>query len=153
VEVGVGLAAGLAGWLGVLAAVLAIGGLLTLLGERWLLPTQPPAIVPWIVGLPVGLRLGLSLSAGLFEELFFRAFLQPRAGVTLSTACFVLAHAAYEQPLMLVAVSLLSLVFAGLLAWRRSVWAAVVAHALFDAVQLLMVVPLALEALEGTSPR
>ncbi|MGH9465417.1 MAG: lysostaphin resistance A-like protein [Thermoanaerobaculia bacterium] len=148
-EVGVGLAAGAAGWLGVLVALLAIGGLATLLGERSLLPTEPPPVVPWIAGLPVGLRLAVSLSAGLFEELFFRAFLQPRLGVVLSSAAFVLAHAAYEQPMMLIGVSLLSLLFAGLLAWRGAVWAAVVAHTLFDAVQLLVVVPLALELLEA----
>ncbi len=152
-EAGVGLAAGLAGWLGVLVVLLAIGGLLTLLGERSLLPTEPPAVVPWIATLPVGLRLAVSASAGLFEELFFRAFLQPRVGVALSSAGFVVAHAAYEQPMMLVGVSLLSLLFAGLLAWRGSVWAAVVAHAVFDAVQLLVVVPLALEALDAGGAR
>jgi membrane protease YdiL (CAAX protease family) len=151
-EVGVGLAAGVAGWLGVLVALLAIGGLLTLLGERSLLPTEPPAVVPWIAALPVGLRLGVSVSAGVFEELFFRAFLQPRVGVALSSAGFVLAHVAYEQPMMLIGVSLLSLLFAALLAWRRSVWAAIVAHTLFDAVQLLVVVPLALEFLESGAP-
>ena len=148
-----GLAAGVAGWLGVLVALLAIGGLLTLLGEGSLLPTEPPAVVPWIAALPVGLRLGVSVSAGVFEELFFRAFLQPRVGVALSSAGFVLAHVAYEQPMMLIGVSLLSLLFAALLAWRRSVWAAIVAHTLFDAVQLLVVVPLALELLESSPGR
>jgi hypothetical protein len=31
--------------------------------------------------------------------------------------------------------------------WRRSIWAAVTAHATFDAIQLLWVVPAALDAL------
>jgi membrane protease YdiL (CAAX protease family) len=79
------------------------------------------------------------------EEAFFRGFLQPRAGIALSTGLFVLAHAGYEQPLMLVGITLLSLLFAFLVRWRQNIWPAVVAHAVFDAVQLLIVVPTALE--------
>ncbi len=149
-ELGIGAAAGVVGWLAVLAALLGLGGLLTLLGEGHLLPTELPAVIPWLAGLPVAMRLGVSLSAGLCEELFFRAFLQPRLGIALSSACFVLAHVAYEQPIMLVGVSFLSLLFAWLLAWRRSIWAAVVAHALFDTVQLLVIVPLALKFLDSS---
>ncbi len=50
---------------------------------------------------------------------------------------------------MLIGVTLLSLLFALLVRWRQSVWAAVVAHAVFDAVQLLIVVPMALEFAPG----
>ena len=61
---------------------------------------------------------------------------------------FVLAHANYEQPLMLVGVGILSLIFALLVRWRQNIWAAVAAHTVFDAIQLLVVVPLALEFIE-----
>ncbi len=48
---------------------------------------------------------------------------------------------------MLVGITLLSLLFALLVRWRQSIWAAVAAHTLFDAVQLLVVVPTALDYL------
>jgi membrane protease YdiL (CAAX protease family) len=153
-ELGIGLAAGVGGWLVVLGVMVALGSLIWMLGGRELLPERPPALIPWLAGLPVATRLAVSASAGLVEEAFFRGFLQPRVGIPLSTALFVLAHAGYEQPLMLVGVTLLSLLFALLVRWRQSIWAAVVAHAVFDAVQLLIVVPMALEfapAAEGES--
>lgn len=143
-EIGIGLAAGVGGWLAVLGVMVALGSLVWWLGGRELLPDRPPALIPWLAGLPVWMRLAVSLSAGVVEEAFFRGFLQPRVGVSLSTALFVLAHAGYEQPLMLVGVTLLSLLFALLVRWRQSVWAAIAAHAVFDAVQLLIVVPTAL---------
>lgn len=148
-ELGIGLAAGVGGWLVVLGALVATGSLLWALGGREMLPERPPAMIPWLAGLPVWVRLAVSLSAGLVEEAFFRGFLQPRVGISLSTALFVLAHAGYQQPLMLLGVTLLSLLFALLVRWRQSIWAAVVAHAVFDAVQLLIVVPMALEMAPG----
>ncbi len=149
VEIGLGAAAGVAAWLGVLAVLVILGLLITTLGGADVLPQEPPAIVPWMVGLPVAVRLALSASAGIFEELFFRGFLQPRSGVLFSTVLFVLAHAGYQQPLMLVGVTLLSLIFAFLVRWRQSIWAAVVAHAVFDALQLTVVIPRAIDLLES----
>lgn len=144
-ELGIGAAAGIAGWLMVLGVMVSLGSLIWALGGEELLPDRPPALIPWLAGLPVAMRLAVSVSAGVVEEAFFRGFLQPRVGITMSTALFVLAHASYEQPLMLVGVTLLSLLFALLVHWRQSIWAAVVAHAVFDAVQLLIVVPTTLE--------
>ena len=148
-ELGIGAAAGIGGWLMVLGVMVALGSLIWALGGEELLPDQPPALIPWLAGLPVAMRLAVSVSAGVVEEAFFRGFLQPRVGITMSTALFVLAHASYEQPLMLVGVTLLSLLFALLVRWRQSIWAAVVAHTVFDAVQLLIVVPTALELAPG----
>ena len=144
-ELGIGAAAGIGGWLLVLGVMVSLGSLIWALGGEEMLPDRPPALIPWLAGLPIALRLAISVSAGVFEEAFFRGFLQPRVGITMSTVLFVLAHASYEQPLMLVGVTLLSLLFALLVKWRQSIWAAVVAHAVFDAVQLLIVVPTALE--------
>ncbi len=149
-EIGVGLAAGIGGWLVVLAVVLLLGWLILVLGGEGLLAERPPPLVAWLAGLPVWVRLAVSLSAGLVEEtFFFRGFLQPRVGVALSTALFALAHAGYAQPLMLVGVTLLSLFFAQLVRWRRNIWPAMAAHALFNAIQLLIVVPLVLELAPG----
>jgi membrane protease YdiL (CAAX protease family) len=148
-ELGIGFVVGVLAWLAVLGVLLAVGLVIWWLGGEELLPSEPPAMIPWIAGLPIGIRLLISLSAGVVEETFFRGFLQPRVGLGLSTALFVLAHASYEQPLMLLGVTLLSLVYGGLVYWRQSIWAAIAAHALFDAVQLLVVIPAALRVLPG----
>lgn len=151
VELAIGVGAGAVAWIVVIVVMVVTGLGLWALGGRDLLPESAPPLVPWLAGLPIVLRLAVSLSAGLGEELFFRGFLQPRAGVALSTGLFVLAHLSYEQPFMLLGVTLLSLVFAALVCWRQSIWAAVAAHATFDAIQLTIMIPWALQKLEGGS--
>lgn len=144
-ELMIGLGAGLLTWPLLLVGILTAAGMLHLLGFEQALPQEPPPMVVWIVGLPLGVKVAIAVSAGFVEELFFRGFLQPRAGIFLSTLFFVIAHLAYDQPFMLVGITLLSLLFAALVKWRQNVWAAVVAHTLFDLVQLLVVIPWALE--------
>lgn len=146
-ELGLGAVLGVLGWLLVMGVLLAVGILVWVLGLEEALPGEPPAMVIWIAGLPVAARLGASVSAGLVEEVFFRGFLQPRIGIPLSTLLFVLAHLTYEQPFLLVGVTVLSLIFAYTVRWRQNIWAAVTAHAAFDALQLLVVIPKALEYL------
>lgn len=147
-EAALGILVGVAAWVGVLALLVVVGSLLWWLGlEDWL-PEAPPEIVPWIAAQPVALRLALSATAGLVEEAFFRGFLQLRLGIALSTGMFLLAHLSYEQPFMLVGVFVLSLVFAAVVRWRGNIWAAALAHATFDALQLLIVIPAAVELLE-----
>jgi hypothetical protein len=150
-EIGLGLALGLAAWLAVLAALIVIAGGLIALGAKDMVPQQPPALIPLIAALPFGVRLAVSLSAGVVEETFFRGFLQPRIGIVLSTAFFALAHLSYQQPFMLLGITLLSLIYAFLVRWRQSIWAAIAAHALFDGVQLLVVVPMVLKLIHGTA--
>jgi membrane protease YdiL (CAAX protease family) len=151
-EVALGLAGGAAGWFGVIAVMVAAVGLYALFAGERALPTQAPEMIAWIAGLPVAVRVAVSLSAGLVEEAFFRGFLQPRVGIAFSTFLFVLAHASYEQPFMLVGLTFLSLLLAGLVRWRQNIWPAVVAHAAFDLVQLLVVIPLALKFLPVAAP-
>jgi membrane protease YdiL (CAAX protease family) len=141
-ELAIGLGLGLLVWPLLLVAMLL--AMLLLVAFDQAVPQEPPALVVWLAGLPVPVKLLLALSAGFVEELFFRGLLQPRVGIGLSTLLFVLAHLSYDQPFMLVGVTLLSLFFAALVLWRQSVWAAVAAHTLFDAVQLLFVIPWAL---------
>jgi membrane protease YdiL (CAAX protease family) len=148
-EVGIGLLAGVGAWLAVIGVLLAVALVIWWLGGEELLPQQPPPMIPWIAGLPILLRVGISMSAGFVEEMFFRGYLQPRVGLALSTALFVLAHASYEQPLMLLGVGLLSVIYGLLVRWRQNIWPAIAAHALFDAVQLLLVIPAALRVLPG----
>ncbi|MFL6258715.1 MAG: CPBP family intramembrane glutamic endopeptidase [Thermoanaerobaculia bacterium] len=146
-EVGLGVALGIGAWVAVLAALMVIAGVVWALGGENAVPKSPPALIPLIAGLPVGVRFLVSLSAGVVEESFFRGFLQPRIGILASTAFFVLAHLSYGQPFMLVGIALLSLIYAFLVKWRQNVWPAMAAHALFDGVQLLVVVPAVLRML------
>ncbi len=143
-ELSIGLAAGLIGWMAVLSAALLLGMLVVEIGGEGALSAEPVAQIVWLSSLPVGLRITVSLAAGVVEELFFRGFLQPRVGIGASTVLFVGAHLAYGEPFMLFGISLLSLFYAWLAVWRRSVWAAMAAHFVFDAVQLLVVIPAAL---------
>jgi membrane protease YdiL (CAAX protease family) len=52
---------------------------------------------------------------------------------------------------MLLGITLLSLIYAFLVRWRQTIWPAIAAHALFDGVQLLVIIPMAMR-LMGTSP-
>jgi membrane protease YdiL (CAAX protease family) len=140
-ELLLGLVLGMIAWAAVLIGIMAIAYLLYLVGAADALPKQPPALVPFIAGLPIVVRVLISLSAGVVEEWFFRGFLQPRMGIILSTLLFALAHFSYGQPFMLVGVTLLSLVYGLLVRWRQNIWPSIAAHALFDGVQLLIIVP------------
>jgi membrane protease YdiL (CAAX protease family) len=143
-EAGIGVLVGIGAWAFVVGLLICLGVLLWMIGGSEALPDSPPELMVWIAGLPIAVRIALSLSAGFFEELFFRGFLQPRIGITFSTILFVVAHVSYAQPLMLVGVTLLSLVFGYLVKWRQSIWSAVAAHAIFDGIQLIIVIPTAL---------
>jgi membrane protease YdiL (CAAX protease family) len=143
IALGVGFGAGV--WLLVTITTLLLSLLIRLLGGEEVLAQEIPPLVVWIASLPVSIRVAASLSAGFAEELFFRGFLQPRIGVSLSTVLFVLAHVGYEYPSMLVGITLLSLVFGLLVRWRGNIWAAVAAHTVFDVVQLVYVIPLTLQ--------
>ena len=145
-EAMIGILAGVLAWGAVLAALLAVAFVVWAVGGDSALP-KPSAIVPWIAALPLAVRFLVSLSAGVVEETFFRGFLQPRIGIVASTAFFVVAHVSYGQPLMLVGITLLSLIFAFLVRWRQTIWPAIAAHALFDGIQLLVVIPIALRML------
>jgi membrane protease YdiL (CAAX protease family) len=146
-EIGLGVLLGVGAWVAVLLALMVIAGALWALGGEGVMPKAPPALIPLIAGLPFVVRLLVSLSAGVVEESFFRGFLQPRIGILFSTGFFVLAHLSYGQPFMLIGIALLSLIYAFLVKWRQNVWSAMAAHALFDGVQLLVVVPAALRML------
>lgn len=143
-EVAIGLGAAAVGWMALVAVMLVVFAVAFATGQIDRVPTAPPEMVPLLAGLPVLLRVALSLSAGVVEELFFRGFLQARVGVFASTGLFAVAHLSYGQPFMLIGITVLSLFFAALVLWRRSILAAIVAHFAFDAFQLLILIPLVL---------
>ena len=150
-EVGLGIGAGVVLWAGVLAVVLMAALAVGLVGGFENLPNEAPKMVLWMGSLPVLLRLMLSLSAGVVEEVFFRGFLMPRVGFGLSNFLFVLGHLSYQEPLQVLGVALLSVAFSYLTLWRGNIWPAITAHFLFDAIQLLVIVPTAAGAVGGTS--
>jgi membrane protease YdiL (CAAX protease family) len=143
-EAAIGLSLGLLAWPALIACLLLVVALMITFGGEQLVPQQPPPLIIWIAGLPVPLKLAVALSAGVVEELFFRGFLQPRVGIAVSTLLFALAHLSYDQPFLLVGVTLLSLFFSFLVWWRQNLWPAIAAHFFFDAAQLLFLIPWAL---------
>lgn len=151
-DVGIGLAAGVVIWVAVLAVMAAVAVLIAAFGGEAILPKRPPALVAWLALQPFLLRVALAISAGVVEETFFRGFLEPRLGVGATTVLFVLAHLSYDQPWMLVGVTLLSLGFSALCRWRRTIVPAVIAHTVFDAIQLLIAIPAILELGGGAWP-
>jgi len=139
-----GLAVGVGGWVitivtaMIVALILRATGLLTE-------PTGPPAMIGWMAALPVWKKALIVLSAMTIEEAFFRSFLQKRIGLVASTILFALAHFTYGNPLLLIGVTVVSLVI-GVAFWRtRNVLPGVVAHGVFDAIQLFVIVPFAVK--------
>jgi len=89
----------------------------------------------------------LTAMIGIYEELVFRGFLMTRlrrgtgswaVAVALSTVIFTSLHAFDQTHSALVVVAILSLVFSLATIWRRSIIPAIIAHALFDLSQLLL---------------
>ena len=148
-EIGLGAAAGIGSWVIAIGVALVVAQLLTAGGAEELVPKQPPAAMGWIVSLPLAVRISIAISAGVVEELFFRGLLQPRIGLVFSTALFAAAHLSYGQPFLLLGITVLSVVYGLLVRWRQSLWAAIAAHALFDLVQLVIVVPTVFEQFRG----
>jgi len=148
-EIGLGVLFGVGAWMVVIVGAALFGAVLTAFGAKSLLPDSPSSMVAWLAGKSLLLRAGLALSAGVVEEIFFRGLLQPRAGLLVSTGLFAMAHMSYGQPFMLVGITLLSLLYGLLVVWRQSLWAAITAHAVFDLVQLLIVVPSVLRSFQG----
>ena len=140
-----GVAVGVGGWAITLSIAVAVGLILHSLG---MIPKdlQPPAAVPWMAALPFWQKGLIILSAMTVEEAFFRGFLQKRIGLVLSTIAFALAHAGYGEPLMLIGITVVSVII-GITFYRtKNLIPCIVAHGVFDAIQLFVVIPLAVSA-------
>ena len=144
-----GAAAGCGGWLVTIAATSMAAGLLALTGHA---PgaAQASPLISWLAELPVLKRLIMIAAAMTVEEAFFRGFLQPRFGLLLSTVFFALSHFSYGLPLMIVGVFIISLIIGRTFERSGDLLPCVVAHGIFDAVQLLVVLPWAVRAWPGT---
>ncbi len=150
-----GLALGVRVWVITLGAALLIGLILQLLAavaSEGPLPAAELAEIPevmlWMVDLPVAGKLLIVLVAMTVEEAFFRAFLQTRVGLVPSSVLFALAHASYGVPTMMIGVFVVSIIIGIDFARNRQLLRSILAHGVFDAIQLLIVVPLAVEQLQ-----
>jgi membrane protease YdiL (CAAX protease family) len=108
--------------------------------------TKVAPLIVWLVSQPAAVKIAIVISAMVVEELFFRAFLQSRVGPLAATLMFTAAHGAYGQPFVLVGILVISTVLSAALVLYRNVLPCIVAHGVFDAIQLFVVIPLLLGA-------
>lgn len=135
-----GFAVGFGGWIFTLGVALIIGLLLTAAG---LIPKnpQPSPMIGWMAALPLWKKILIVLSAMTVEEAFFRGWLQKRIGLIASTVLFALAHSGLGQPLLLIGVAVISLIIGFTFYRTRNLIPGVIAHGVFDAVQLFVIIP------------
>ncbi|MEO6260068.1 MAG: type II CAAX endopeptidase family protein [Thermoanaerobaculia bacterium] len=135
-----GFAVGFGGWIFTLGVALLIGLLLTAAG---LIPKnpQPSPMIGWMAALPLWKKILIVLSAMTVEEAFFRGWLQKRIGLIASTVLFALAHSGLGQPLLLIGVAVISLIIGFTFYRTRNLIPGVIAHGVFDAVQLFVIIP------------
>jgi membrane protease YdiL (CAAX protease family) len=138
----IGLSIGVGGWILTIAIAALIALLLQATGAMKE-PPAPPALIPWLARLAWWKKALVVMSAMSVEEFFFRSFLQKRLGLIASTTLFALAHFTYGNPMLLVGVTIISIII-GIGFWRtKNVVPGIIAHGVFDAVQLFVIVPVA----------
>jgi membrane protease YdiL (CAAX protease family) len=137
-----GFAVGVGGWIVTILTALLVAALLNAAG---LIPKnlKPSPMIGYLAALPLWKKILIVLSAMTVEEAFFRGWLQKRVGLILSTTLFALAHVTLGQPLLLIGVTVISLII-GLTFYRtRNLVPGIVAHGVFDAIQLFVIIPVA----------
>lgn len=91
--------------------------------------------------MPIAGYVVLMLVVGGYEELFFRGFLLPRlrrafgswvVAIVLTTILFTLPHAADQTWIALIPITIMSIVFCIITAWRKSILPAAGAHTIFN---------------------
>ncbi|HTO86105.1 MAG TPA: CPBP family intramembrane glutamic endopeptidase [Thermoanaerobaculia bacterium] len=147
-----GIFIGAAGWLLTILLAALFVGLWYLLagappgGEAAPASHVAPMIV-WLVARPAAVKIAIICSAMFIEEFFFRSFLQTRVGPLAATLMFTAAHGAYGQPIVLIGILVISTVLSAAFMLYRNVLPCIVAHGVFDAIQMFVVIPLVLRAL------
>jgi membrane protease YdiL (CAAX protease family) len=143
----VGLVVGLAGWGLTVAAGLIVLGVLRFAGLEEVRPIPP--LVRWLASQPLGSRLVLIAAAMTVEEVFFRSFLQRRLGAVPASILFLVSHGGYGDPLFFVGLLAITAILSATFEKTGSVVAPMVAHGVFDAVQLLLILPSAVRLIPG----
>lgn len=146
-----GIATGFSGWV---MTILVMISAVTLVGSRGGAAdsNEVPVVMLWIARLPVLHKLAIVAVAMTVEEAFFRGFLQPRVGWVGSSAMFALGHFSYGMPFMIVGVLTISLVIGRTFARRDDLLPCIVAHGVFDGVQIFVVLPYAADLLQQSIP-
>jgi membrane protease YdiL (CAAX protease family) len=140
--VAIGVSVGVGGW--IFTIVMALLATLILRGVGVIEePPEPPAMIAWMAALAGWKKAIIVLSAMTVEEFFFRSFLQKRIGLVASTVLFALAHFTYGNPLLLIGVTMISLVIGVAFYRTKNVLPGIIAHGVFDAIQLFVIVPFA----------
>jgi membrane protease YdiL (CAAX protease family) len=146
-DLGSGFFIGIAGWLITIVALAAFYVVWLLLRRQGLAAAPPKEVNPtvlWLVSQPLAVRIGIVLSAMVVEELFFRSFLQTRVGPLAATLMFTAAHGMYGQPLILIGIFAISAVLSATYVLYRNVLPCIIAHGVFDGIQMFVLIPLAL---------
>jgi membrane protease YdiL (CAAX protease family) len=145
VEAGAGICLGLIGW--VLTLVVGVAFALALRALHLPEPQAASPLVQWIAQLSVVKKLLIVGCAMVVEELHFRAFLQRRLGAVSASILFLLAHAGYGEPYFFVGLLAITVILAAAFQRTGSVWAPMLAHGTFNAVQLFIFLPEAMRLL------
>ena len=135
-----GFTVGFGGWLFTIMMAVIIGVVLQAFG---VMPknVQTP-MISWMAALPAWKRGLIVLSAATVEEAFFRGWLQKRVGLIASTLLFALAHSGFGQPILLLGVAVISLVIGFTFYRTKNLIPGMIAHGVFDAIQLFVTLPL-----------
>ncbi len=136
-----GFAVGVGGWVVTIVIAIAVALILTAAG---IIPKnlQPSPMIGWMAALPLWKKATIVLSAMTIEEAFFRGWLQKRIGLIASTLLFALAHSGLGQPLLLIGVFIISLIIGFTFYRTKNLIPGVIAHGIFDAVQLFVIIPI-----------
>jgi membrane protease YdiL (CAAX protease family) len=138
----IGIAVGVGGWVITLASALFVAMILKSTG---LMPEnpEPSPMIGFMAGMDLWKKFVIVLSAMTVEEFFFRSWLQKRVGLLVSTGLFAMAHFTLGQPLLLIGITVISLIIGFTFYRTKSVLPGVVAHGVFDAIQLFVIIPIA----------
>jgi membrane protease YdiL (CAAX protease family) len=136
-----GIITGCVGWVVTVMITGMAAGLFALTGGQLSTSTEMSPLIAWMADLPLPYRLTIIAVAMTVEEAFFRGFLQPRFGLPVSSVLFALSHFSYGLPFMIVGVFAISLIIGRTFERCNDLLPCIVAHGIFDGVQLLVILP------------
>lgn len=145
-----GVMVGCGGWVLTLTVTAAAAGLFAMAGHAST-PDEVPPVIVWLAELPMAYKLIIVGAAMTVEEGFFRAFLQPRVGLVVSSVLFACSHFSYGLPFMIIGVFTISLIIGRTFERTGDLLPCVIAHGIFDGVQLLIILPWAVHTWAGSS--
>jgi len=140
-----GLWYGGACWIFAVAATMTMGNFAETVGG-YNAPSSPPPLVVWLAQLSLTQKLIIVVVAMTVEEAFYRAFLQPRVGLIPASILFAIGHFNPDLPLLVVGVFAVSLVIGRCFERTGDLLPCMVAHAVFNGVQLFVILPFVVDS-------